>query len=320
MSNLTDYYITEFKKRGFTSVTDTYDYCESGSVWKLDESIGGGSFWLYTQPELFHISIHDFYFREDTILEFSWPECLSIMLYDSIAGEELNPYQRLEAGSIQSFIGRNESYKILIHRKVPVRSIGVEIMPGYYESYLKEKYPGEYINPKEAFQSIGQTMKFPEMNTLLRQIMTYRGQGLPARLFYEGKVTEAVSLIVERLKSTSHDKTRKKLPVQDIQMLECLILYLNDHCMDQISMSQLSKVSCMGLRKLQTVFKDHYGCTITEYIQQRRMSQAESLLSNTDMSISQVASGVGYHSASRFSELFRKSTGISPHEYRKMRR
>ncbi|WP_278580612.1 helix-turn-helix transcriptional regulator, partial [Eubacterium callanderi] len=57
---------------------------------------------------------------------------------------------------------------------------------------------------------------------------------------------------------------------------------------------------------------------ITEYIQQRRMSQAETLLAKTDLSIGQVAQSVGYTSASRFAELFRKSTGLLPLEYRKV--
>ena len=46
------------------------------------------------------------------------------------------------------------------------------------------------------------------------------------------------------------------------------------------------------------------------------MSKAEYLLSCTDLTINQIAQTVGYNSASRFSELFRKSTGILPNEYR----
>ena len=61
-----------------------------------------------------------------------------------------------------------------------------------------------------------------------------------------------------------------------------------------------------------------YGCTITEYLQHRRMSQAEYLLTDTTLSIGQVAQAVGYASASRFAELFRKSTGLLPSTYRKM--
>lgn len=31
--------------------------------------------------------------------------------------------------------------RVLIHKNIPIRSIGVEIMPAYYEDYLKKQYP-----------------------------------------------------------------------------------------------------------------------------------------------------------------------------------
>lgn len=73
----------------------------------------------------------------------------------------------------------------------------------------------------------------------------------------------------------------------------------------------------MGTTKLKTSFKQLQGCTITEYIQQRRMSQAEHLLIDTDFTIGQIAEMIGYSTSSRFAELFRKSTGLLPIEYRK---
>lgn len=318
-TNIEDYYNKRFEENGFSPDRDNRTYCEIGSTWKLSDKIGEGTFWLYARQDLFSIKIHDFFFHKDTVMDFSWPECLGIMQYDSISGEELSPYRRLEAGSVKSFIGGYKPYKILMHKKILIRSIGIEIMPAYYEGYLKEKYPGEYASPHDAFAAIGQTLDFPEMAILLKQVKEYRGSGISAMLFYEAKVAEAVSLIVEwgRLSKQRQDN-RKKLSAQDIQQLENLTLYLNDHCMQEIPLEQIEKISCMGTRKLQISFKEHHGCTITEYIQQRRMSQAETLLANTDLPIGQVAQTVGYSSASRFAELFRKSTGLLPGEFRKM--
>lgn len=192
-------------------------------------------------------------------------------------------------------------------------------MPAYYEDYLKEQYPDEYANPLKAFEAVGQTVDFPEMSRLLKQVEAYKGSGISAGLFYEGKVAEAISLIVEWSRLQQQRKeVRKKLSVQDVQQLENLTLYLNDHCIQDIPLEQIVRISCMSARKLQTSFKEYHGCTITEYIQQRRMSQAETLLAKTDLSIGQVAQSVGYTSASRFAELFRKSTGLLPLEYRKV--
>ncbi len=68
----------------------------------------------------------------------------------------------------------------------------------------------------------------------------------------------------------------------------------------------------MGTTKLKTSFKQLQGCTITEYIQQRRMSQAEHLLIDTDFTIGQIAEMIGYSTSSRFAELFRKVRDSCP--------
>ena len=48
------------------------------------------------------------------------------------------------------------------------------------------------------------------------------------------------------------------------------------------------------------------------------MSQAEYLLTNTDLSFGQIAQTVGYSTSSRFAELYRKSNGLLPRESRKV--
>lgn len=318
MNNIIDFYKEQFDEKGFIPTPDNQSYCNIGSTWKFSEEIGGGYFWIYSVQDLYSIKIHDFFFHKDTIMEFSWPECLSVSQYDSVSGEELSPYRRLEAGSIKSFIGGYKPYKVLIHKNIPVKSVGIEIMPAYYEDYLKKNYPGEYTSPQEAFAAVGQTMDFPEMSMLLKQVRDYQGEGLAAHLFYEGKVAESVALIIEWNKRKQQKRElKRRLSTQDIEEIETVTLFLNDHYAQDIMIEELTRIACMGATKLQSTFKQYNGCTITEYIQQRRMSQAEFLLANTDLNIGQIAKTVGYTKASRFAELFRKSTGLLPLEYRK---
>ena len=249
---------------------------------------------------------------------------MSITRYDSISGEELAPYRRLSAGCIKTFIGGYTPYKALIHKNIPIRSIGIEIAPAYYEDYLKKQYPEEQINPVEAFRKIDQTSNFPEMSQLLTEIKNYRGEGIAAKLFYEGKVAEAVSMVVEYQKKHPEkaaqklSKAAQKLSQQDITSVQTVSSYLSDHYASNIPLERLTQIACMGTTKLKTCFKKYYDCTITEYIQQRRMSQAEYLLAYTELSIGQIAQTVGYSTSSRFAELFRKSTGLLPLEYRRM--
>ena len=191
------YYVSMLKGHGFTPDPDDHQYGALGLCWKISQEIGEGSYWTYGQKDLYDIKIHNFSFHKDSLLEFSLPECLSITRYDSISGEELSPYRRLSAGCIKTYIGGYEPYQVLIHKNIPIRSIGIEIMPAYYEDYLKKQYPEEYRNPVEAFRKIDQTTDFPEMSRLLSEVQNYRGDGIAAKLFYESKVAEALSLVVE---------------------------------------------------------------------------------------------------------------------------
>lgn len=303
-------------QNGFVPDQEHCRYCSMGHCWKMDGSFGNGYYWIYSQKDLFDIKIHDFYFHQDSFMEFDFPKCLSITHYESISGEEFSPYRRLNAGCIKTFIGGQKPYKVLIHKKIPIRSIGIEIMPTYYEDYLKRQYPGEYTNPQNAFRMVDQTEDFPEMVRLLHAVMNYRGEGIAAKLFYEGKVAEAVALVVEHQKK--HPIYAKHLVKSDVQQLENVTAYINDHYAFSLPLERLAKIACMGTTKLKSSFRQLYGCTVTEYIHQRRMSQAEHLLISTDLSIGQIAQTVGYQSASRFAELFRKSTGLLPGDYRKI--
>jgi len=56
-----------------------------------------------------------------------------------------------------------------------------------------------------------------------------------------------------------------------------------------------------------------------QYILSLRMANAQSLLETTEYNISEVAAAVGYDNPLYFSRLFRKHTGMSPSEYRRVR-
>ncbi len=313
---LADCYHPLLSKHNFEPAENIGRFNSVGTCWELSPQVGGGYYWIYCKQDLYDVKIHDFFFHEDSFMEFKLPSCLSITQYESISGEELTPYRRLSAGCIKTFVGGYEPYKVLIHKKIPIRAIGIEIMPAYYEDYLKTQYPTDYASPLSAFQQIDQVMEFPEMARLLHQIKSYRGDGIAASLFYEAKIAEAVSLVMEAQQKKG--RIEKHLSSQDIAALENVTAYLNDHFAFEIPLERLAGIACMGTTKLKTTFKQFHNCTITEYVQQRRMGQAEHLLAKTDLTIGQVAQTVGYSTSSRFAELFRKSTGLLPGEYREI--
>ncbi len=314
---ITDYYNPLLKQSSFSPAPCGDRFCAAGSCWQLSSTLGEGYYWVYAQKELFDIKIHDFFFHEDFFLNFDIPRCISISRYDSISGEQLNPYRRLSAGTIQTIAGGGQPYKALIHRRIPVHAVGIEIFPAYYEDYLKRQFPEEYFDLSAAFSSVDQSEDFPAMSKLLFEIENYRGDGLAAALFYEAKVAEAVALVVGEQKKLGR-KPERPLSETDRLGLESVVSYIGDHYALDIPLERLAGIACMSATKLKTCFRRWQGCTITEYIQARRMSQAEYLLAGTDFTMGQIARMIGYSTSSRFAELFKKSTGLLPMEYRRL--
>lgn len=312
---INDFYVPMLIDGGFTPTDEDVGFNPLGTTWKISNKLGKGYYWTYGQKDLFDIKIHKFSFLKDTLLEFDIPECLSITHYESISGEELSPYRRLEAECIKTYVGGIKPYRIIVHKNIPIHSIGIEVCPAYYRDYLQKVYPDEFNNLESAFLNLDQTMDFPEIIHVFHQIANYKNYSSEAKLFFEGKIAEALSLVIKYGKNSN--KT-KNLSTLDKESIELVTQYLNDHYFCNISLDKLAKIACMGTTKLKICFKTYHSCTITQYIQKKRMSHAEHMLSSTDFTIGQISHMVGYSNASRFSELFKRTTGLSPNDYRKI--
>ncbi len=68
---------------------------------------------------------------------------------------------------------------------------------------------------------------------------------------------------------------------------------------------------------LYRLFKDETGLSIIDYINSRRISRAESLLINRELSVKDVSEAVGFSDQMYFSRVFKKFKGMSPTEFRK---
>ena len=67
---------------------------------------------------------------------------------------------------------------------------------------------------------------------------------------------------------------------------------------------------------LSTLFKQHAGKNLNNYVTEKRLERACLLLASPLYSIGEVAHKCGYDDAGYFSSLFRKKIGMTPTEYR----
>ena len=92
--------------------------------------------------------------------------------------------------------------------------------------------------------------------------------------------------------------------------------YIDLHFKEALTLELLAEEAHMNKYYLSHTFKREYGVSPINYMITRRIEESKYLLSETDLSMSQIAQLLGFSSLSYFSQVFRRTQGISPMEYR----
>lgn len=97
-------------------------------------------------------------------------------------------------------------------------------------------------------------------------------------------------------------------------------LMLTADLKQHIPIKQVAKQFGISETSLKNYFRGVYGKNISDYLRDLRMSIAQKLLVETNMSISEIALQIGYTKQGRFAEIFRKNFQMTPLDYRRMER
>lgn len=95
-------------------------------------------------------------------------------------------------------------------------------------------------------------------------------------------------------------------------------LFLN--LANPVSREDVSKYCGFSSVHTARVYKEVTGKTIVARLTELRLQEAEQMLLNSDIPITEIALGVGFNSFSHFTQLFKKNVGVSPSEYREKHR
>lgn len=92
--------------------------------------------------------------------------------------------------------------------------------------------------------------------------------------------------------------------------------YIDQHLGDDLSREVLADLVFLNPDYTGRLFKEEYGLSLTSYIIQQRVQQAEYLLIHTNLTIQKIAETVGYTNFSYFTKMFKKVTNMPPMQYR----
>ena len=93
-------------------------------------------------------------------------------------------------------------------------------------------------------------------------------------------------------------------------------VYIDENYHESIDLEQISKKAYLSRFHFHRLFTRIYRKTPHQYLTQKRLEAAKTLLAKEGISITDVCNQIGFESLGSFSSLFRKESGYSPQYYR----
>ncbi len=98
--------------------------------------------------------------------------------------------------------------------------------------------------------------------------------------------------------------------------MHLFLLYINDHFAEEITLEDLAESAHVSKSECLRCFKESLQTTPYRYLMDFRLSKATKLLTETDLSVSEISTRTGFHGQSYFGKCFREKMNCTPREYR----
>lgn len=101
--------------------------------------------------------------------------------------------------------------------------------------------------------------------------------------------------------------------------LVTMIELMNSHLADPLRLEDLGQLCQVGTRQLERLTKAKLGQSVMQFYRKMRLQKAEELMTQSSLSLPDIAQATGFASRSHFSRAFHNEFGLSPAVYRAKR-
>lgn len=99
-------------------------------------------------------------------------------------------------------------------------------------------------------------------------------------------------------------------------LIDDILTLLNGHLYSRITLEYISRQTYYSKAYLNNIFNKHMGTSIMQYYNNLKIKEAKKLLRN-EQAPSSIALQLGFESATYFTKVFKRQTGMTPSAYKK---
>jgi AraC family transcriptional regulator len=125
--------------------------------------------------------------------------------------------------------------------------------------------------------------------------------------------------LVALLVRASRPNPRKPQPhhILSNRLLGRMLEYIEDHLADEFSVSDLSHAAGGSTTEITSGFRAATGYSPWQFVLRRRVERAQSLLTSSQLAMTEIALACGFSSSQHFATAFKKQVGTTPSAFRR---
>ncbi|HEV8248145.1 MAG TPA: helix-turn-helix domain-containing protein [Polyangiaceae bacterium] len=138
-----------------------------------------------------------------------------------------------------------------------------------------------------------------------------------ARSAKEANNLRELFLSYRRAVADLEQAVREPTEAQRERNLRRAVAYIRDHVAEPLTLEHMAKLAGFAPAYFSRLFKQRERVTFARYVSDLRVERAKQLLTRTNLSTLRVAQLCGFSSSQYFHQVFRRSTKLSPLDYRR---
>ncbi|PAD78304.1 MULTISPECIES: helix-turn-helix transcriptional regulator [Paenibacillus] len=99
--------------------------------------------------------------------------------------------------------------------------------------------------------------------------------------------------------------------------MQAIVRYVNDNYRKSLALTEVAGTFRISPYYLSRLFKQTTGFAFSDYLNLLRIREAQRLLRETDLAVTEIAWSAGFGNFSHFGKMFKRTVGASPREYRR---
>ncbi len=182
----------------------------------------------------------------------------------------------------------------------------------YLSVHFSFEYPDIFPrNTKPDIQKIS-IKNFDDIKRIYENILNSLAKSKSEELFAVGNFYCLIGHIYPEIKLNQTEQIDERILTA--------VEYIQQHYNENFSIDYISNLCALSVSHFHTLFKESVGCSPIEYKHAICIRHAELLLlENTKKPIEAISSELGFESSIYFRKVFKKITGKTPREYRKIK-